>query len=295
MSQNVRASLKGTGVAIVTPFTTDKEVDYNSLNKLVNFIIDGGVQYIVALGTTGETPTLTQEEKQQIVRFISTSINNRVPLVIGMGGNNTQALIQEGQAFDFCDAIAILSASPYYNKPSQQGLYEHYAAFANAMPLPVLLYNVPGRTGRNMEAATTLKLAHDVSNIIGIKEAAANLDQCREIMNQKPANFLVLSGDDDLACEQCMMGMDGVISVAANCFPGQFSNMIHTARQKDQSANAINALLHPAYSMLFEENNPAGVKAFLNEMSYCEEVLRLPLTPVSKELRERIKTFVASP
>ncbi len=285
--------LRGTGTAIVTPFAADEKIDFDSLKKLINFIIEGGVNYIVSLGTTGETPTLTREEKQEIVKFTSETIGGRIPLVVGIGGNNTKQVVEDMASMNLYDAVAILSASPYYSKPSQEGLYLHYKTIAEAAKLPLILYNVPGRTGRNMDAATTIRLANEVDNIAGIKEAANNLEQCKEIMANTANDFLVVSGDDDLVAEQLKLGMDGVISVAANCFPKEFSSMVNAGLSgDDETAATINATLQPAYELLFAENNPAGVKAFLFEKKLIQNTLRLPLTPLSSGWHDKIKTYL---
>ena len=286
--------LKGTGVAIVTPFTQKEAVDFNALGKLIDHIIKGGVNYVVALGTTGETPVLSKEEKKEIIEFTYQHVNNRAPIVIGMGGNDTRTLVKDLESYPLEGAVAVLSASPYYNKPSQQGIYEHYKLVAAASPKPVILYNVPGRTGRNMTAATTINLAREVSNIIAIKEASGDLSQCMEILKDKPEDFMVMSGDDNLALSQMACGMDGVISVAANAFPAEFSQMIqHCIAQNFVAAKCINDQLSEAYTLMFEENNPAGIKAFLTEMGIMENVLRLPLVPLSQSLHEKVKKYLA--
>ncbi len=286
--------LKGTGVAIVTPFTQKEAVDFHALGKLIDHIIHGGVNYIVALGTTGETPVLSKEEKKEIIQFAYQHVNNRVPVVIGMGGNDTRALVKDLESFPLEQAAAVLSASPYYNKPSQQGIYEHYKLVAAASPKPVILYNVPGRTGRNMTADTTINLAREVSNIIAIKEASGDLSQCMEILKEKPEGFMVMSGDDNLALAQMACGMDGVISVAANAFPAEFSQMIqHCLAHDFVKAKRLNDQLLDAYTLMFEENNPAGIKAFLKEMGIMENVLRLPLVPLSHSLQVKVKDYLA--
>ncbi len=290
---NLKELLRGTGTAIITPFKDDNEVDYEALAKLIEFLITGGINYIVTLGTTGETPTLSDAEKQEIIKFTSNQINKRIPMVVGIGGNGTKKVQEEMQQYNLYDAVAILSASPYYNKPSQQGLYEHYKALAETAPLPIILYNVPGRTGKNMEAETTIKLANKVENIAGIKEAANNINQCLRIMHNVPDNFLILSGDDDLAFTQIASGFDGVISVAANCFPQEFSQMVQDALAGNiKAAFTINKKLYPAYELLFAENNPAGVKAFLTEMNIIKNNLRLPVTPLSEGYHQKVKSFL---
>ncbi|MDX1936538.1 MAG: 4-hydroxy-tetrahydrodipicolinate synthase [Flavihumibacter sp.] len=290
----LQQQLRGTGVALVTPFTSSFEVDYNALGNVIDFVINNGAEYVVTLGTTGETPTLSKDEKKQIVLYTYDKVNNRVPVVVGIGGNNTHELVEELKTFPLDKAIAVLSASPYYNKPSQEGLFYHYKALAAASPKPLLLYNVPGRTGRNLTAATTLKLAHEVPNIAGIKEASGDMVQCMQILKDAPANFLVVSGDDNLAMPQMACGMQGVISVAANCFPKQFSDMVrHALNNNYAAAKAINDQLLAGYDLLFAENNPAGVKAFLALQGLIENNLRLPVVPLSKDLYEKAKTYLS--
>lgn len=287
-----RKLLSGTGVAIITPFDEKGNIDFAALGKTINHIIKGGCQYIVSLGTTGETPVLTKAEKAEIIEFTYKHVNGRVPVVVGAGGNNTASVIEDLNSLPLDKAIAVLSASPYYNKPSQEGIYQHYKAIAAASPKPVILYNVPGRTGRNMSAATTLRLAAD-KNIIGMKEASGDMAQCIEILKHRPKGFLVVSGDDALALPQVACGMDGVISVAANAYPKQFSKMVSLCLESNfKKAVEINNKLTTAYELMFAENNPAGVKAFMAEMGLIKNTLRLPGVPVEKQLAERIKGFV---
>ena len=287
--------LSGTGVAIVTPFSNEGSVDFNALGKLIDHIINGGVQYIVTLGTTGETPVLSKEEKKEIINFTFAHVNGRVPVVVGVGGNDTQSVVNDLQTLPLDKAIAILSACPYYNKPSQEGIFQHYKAIAEASPRPVILYNVPGRTGRNMEASTSLRLFREVKNIIGIKEAANNMVQCMDILRERPEGFLVLSGDDDLVLPQMACGMDGVISVVANALPKEFSEMVQLCIKQDfKSAKIINDKLIPAYRLMFAENNPAGVKAFLTELNLIQNNLRLPLTPLSNNLHAEVKKYLGN-
>lgn len=289
---SLRETLKGTGVAMVTPFKSNFEVDYDALGKLIDFIINGGVEYVVSLGTTGETPTLSKEEKLQVLQFTYEKVNGRVPVVVGIGGNNTQELIHDLEKYPLEKATAVLSASPYYNKPSQEGLYQHYKALAAASPKPLLLYNVPGRTGRNINASTTLRLA-EVDNIAGIKDASGDLSQCMQILKDRPFDFLVVSGDDNLVLPQMACGMDGVISVAANCFPKEFSDMIRQCLAGDYaSARALHYKMLEGYDLLFAENNPAGVKAFLTELGVIENYLRLPVTPLSDSLHQKVKDYI---
>lgn len=284
---------KGTGVAIVTPFTSKKEVDYVSLGKLIDFIVEGGVQYIVSLGTTGETPVLSKEEKKAILQFTVQQINNRVPVIAGIGGNDTRSVIEDCESFPLENVTAILSASPYYNKPSQDGLFLHYKEIASHAPKPIVLYNVPGRTGRNIDVATILRLSKECENIIGIKEASGDMAQCMKILKEKPASFFVVSGDDALVLPQIACGMRGVISVAANAFPAEFERMVQSCLANDFSkAKKINDTLLQAYDLMFEENNPAGVKAFLFEMGLIENELRLPLVPLSNAVHQRIKNYL---
>ena len=289
----LRETLKGTGVALVTPFSHNLDVDYNALGKLIDFVIDGGVSYVVSLGTTGETPTLNKKEKINIVEFTYERVNQRVPVVIGIGGNDTNELINDLGTFPLDRAVAVLSASPYYSKPSQEGLFQHYKALAEASPKPILLYNVPGRTGRNMTAATTLKLAKEVENIVGIKEASGDMAQCMQILRDRPQHFLVVSGDDALALPQMACGMEGIISVAANALPGAFSAMIQSCLEGDfGAAKKANDKLIEAYELMFAENNPAGVKAFLSDLGVIENITRLPVVPLSDELHDRVRSYL---
>lgn len=280
-------------MALVTPFKEDKSIDFDALETLINFVIEGGVQYIVTLGTTGETPTLSREEKLDIIQATFTFVSARVPVVIGIGGNNTQSIIKDIETFPVDKAVAILSASPYYNKPSQEGIFQHYKALAAVNAKPILLYNVPGRTGSNIAASTTIRLANEVSNIAGIKEASGNMAQCLQILRDKPQEFLVVSGDDNLALAQIACGMDGVISVAANCFPKDFSLLVDAALNNDfEMARRYNNLLLEGFNLLFAENNPAGVKAALSELGVIQNHLRLPLVPLSEGLHQQLKAYL---
>ena len=284
--------IAGTGVALVTPFLKNGDIDYASLEKLINHCIKGGVQYLVSLGTTGETPVLSKEEKRDVFNFTHEITKNRLPVVIGIGGNNTAAIIKDLEFFPVKNAVAILSASPYYNKPLQAGIIAHYKAFAAKAPVPVILYNVPGRTGRNMETATTLSLAKE-RNIVAIKEASGDMQQCMEILKDKPNEFMVISGDDGYALPQIACGMEGVISVVANAYPKEYSAMIAACLKYDfNKATRINNKLMPAYSLMFEENNPAGVKAFLSEMGIINNNLRLPLLPVTSATARKIRAYI---
>jgi 4-hydroxy-tetrahydrodipicolinate synthase len=290
---SLRNLLRGTGVAIVTPFQEDESVDFAALEKLIDFIIGNGVEYVVSLGTTGETPTLTKQEKLDIVNFTMDKINSRVPVVVGIGGNNTREVINTVESFPLDKVAAVLSAAPYYNKPSQEGIFQHYKAIAKASPKPIILYNVPGRTGRNMEPSTTIRLATEVENIGGIKEAGNSIPQCMQLLRDRPEDFLIVSGDDDLVLPELAAGIDGVISVAANCFPKAFSDMVRAGLKHDfAAAKKLNDPLIEAYNLLFAENNPAGVKAFLYEMGLIKNVVRLPLVPLSDAVHQKVKEYL---
>ena len=289
---NLRNELKGTGVALVTPFKTNLEVDYDALGKLIDFDIANGVEYLVSLGTTGETPTLTAAEKIDIVNFTYQKVNDRVPVVVGVGGNSTSEVIEHLKNFPLDKSIAVLSASPYYNKPSQEGIYQHYKALAAASPKPIILYNVPGRTGSNITAQTTLRLTKE-KNIAGMKEASGNMVQCMHILQNRPDDFLVVSGDDHITLPLIACGMDGVISVAANCFPKDFSDMVRHGLKGDfAAARPLHYKCLEGNDLLFEENNPAGVKAFLYEMGIIENVVRLPVVPLSEAVHQKIKYYL---
>ncbi len=292
---SLRKKLQGTGVAIVTPFKANEDIDFTALGKLIDFNITNGVEYIVSLGTTGETPTLSKEEKLDIINFTFEKVNSRVPVVVGVGGNNTKEVIKDLETYPLDKAVAVLSASPYYNKPSQEGIFQHYKALATASPKPIILYNVPGRTGRNMEAATTIRLANEVANIGGIKEASNSIPQCMQILRDRPNDFLVVSGDDDLVMPELACGIDGVISVAANCFPKEFGDMVRLGLKQDfVAAKKINDTLVEVYNLLFTENNPAGVKAFLHELGLIENVLRLPMVPLSNGVHQQIQNYLSN-
>lgn len=291
---SLRNTLRGTGVALVTPFTEKLDVDYDALGRIIDFVINGGVNYVVTLGTTGETPTLDKQEKTSIAKYTYLKVNKRVPVVVGIGGNNTKEQISDLESFPLDEAAAVLSASPYYSKPSQEGLFQHYKALAAASPKPLLLYNVPGRTGRNLEAQTTIRLAKEVENIGGIKEATDNMAQCMKILRDRPEDFLIVSGDDALVLPQIACGMDGVISVAANALPAQFTSMVNKSLAGDfAGAKAINDKLIEAYELMFAENNPAGVKAFMEQQGLIKNIVRLPVTPVSDGLYNKIKQYVS--
>lgn len=289
----LREQLRGTGVALVTPFKSDFSVDYAALERVIDFVIDGGVEYLVTLGTTGETPTLSKDEKKAIAKLTYEKAAGRVPVVAGIGGNNTAELVKELESFPLDNAVAVLSASPYYSKPSQEGLFQHYKALAAASPKPLLLYNVPGRTGRNVSAATTIRLAREVANVAGIKEASGDMVQCMEILRDRPKDFLVVSGDDALAFPQIACGMDGVISVAANSHPTAFTEMVRMALRSDlKGAKTLNDKLLAGYELLFAENNPAGVKGALFELGLIDNYLRLPVVPLSAGVQAKMRQYV---
>lgn len=292
---SLRDTLRGTGVALITPFAKDHLVDFDALGKVLDFILHGGVEYIVVLGTTGETATLDKSEKIDIINYTFEKVGTSVPVVIGIGGNNTHAIIKDIESYPVEKATAILSTSPYYNKPTQEGIYQHYKAIASESPKPVILYNVPGRTSSNITAETTIRLANEVDNIAGTKEASGNMIQCMHILKDRPNEFMVCSGDDHISLPLIACGMDGVISVAANCFPKDYSEMVRLALQHDLNpAKGLHYKLLEGIDLLFEENNPAGVKAFLAELGFIENQLRLPLVPVTDEVQKKIKDFIVS-
>ena len=278
----------GTGIALITPFSEDHSVDYASLRHIVNHVIDGGAEFLVALGTTSEAPTLTAEEKKQVISTILTTNGGRLPVLLGMGGNNTQAVVEAVKAQDFTGIQGILSVVPYYNKPNQRGMKAHFEAIANASPVPVILYNVPGRVGVNMQATTCVELAKH-PNIIAVKEASGNLQQIMEILRDKPADFDVLSGDDGITQPLMALGAQGVISVAANAYTQPFAKMMKAMRGGQQD---VALKLH--YSMLrmnqliFADGNPAGIKCLMSHMGLCKNVLRLPLVPVNEKVEADI-------
>ena len=286
-------NLKGVGVAIVTPFKEDLSIDFDALERLIDFIIRGKCDYIVTLGTTGETATLSNDEKLDVLNFTYEKVKDRVPVVVGIGGNNTQNVINTIVSWPLEKAAAILSVSPYYNKPSQEGIYQHYATIAKESNKKIILYNVPGRTGSNITADTTLRLANDFENIIGIKEASGNMIQCMHLVKGKPKDFLLISGDDHLTLPLIACGFDGVISVAANCFATEFCQLVHMALASNyEMAQKFQNKLLVGMDLLFAENNPAGVKAFLAELGIIQNYLRLPLTPVANPLHDKIKAFL---
>lgn len=291
MSKNNK--FKGTGVAIVTPFTKDGHVDFKSLEKLVNHIIKGGVEYIVVLGTTGESATLSKDEKRSVVEHVIETVDKRVPIVLGLGGNNTLEIVNSLKKDSFAGIDALLSVSPYYNKPNQRGIYQHYKAISEASPLPIILYNVPGRTASNITADTTVKLATDFKNIIAIKEASGNLEQCMKIIKYKPKDFMVISGDDMLTLPIIASGGDGVISVVANAFPKDFSEMTRQILAGNvKEAQRLHYKLTDIIEQLFADGNPAGVKAVLEMLKVCPDNVRLPLVKVNKATQNALKEMV---
>ncbi len=282
--------LKGMGVALITPFKHDKSIDYPALARLLEHVIHNNADFIVVLGTTAETATLTDGEKEDVKKFIVERVNRRVPLVLGLGGNNTKAVTDSLRNNDFSDFCAILSVVPYYNKPSQEGIYQHYKAIAEASPLPVILYNVPGRTGVNMTADTTLRLARDFENIIGVKEASGNITQMDDIIKNKPKDFVVISGDDGITFPLITLGAVGVISVIGNAFPYEFGRMVRLALDGDyQRALMIHHRFTELFSLLFVDGNPAGVKCVLSAKGFIENELRLPLVPTKITTYQRIR------
>ena len=283
----------GTGVAVVTPFTADLKVDFNSLRNLIHYLIDSDIRYLVAMGTTAESSTISVEEKKQIFDCFVETIDGRVPLIMGLGGNDTMALQRALKQVDITGFSAILSVSPYYNRPTQEGIYQHYKALDAVTPLPLILYNVPGRTSSNINAETTLRIARDCPNVIGIKDASGDLDQGKAILDGRPDDFVVLSGDDETAIPLIQLGAEGVISVIAGGFPRFFSNGVAAALEgNDNEANEIATLAQPIIDQLFVEGNPGGIKAVLHERGLIENKLRLPLVPVSDSVTSKLKTYI---
>ena len=287
MNNNI---FKGTGVAIVTPFDKKGSIDFGSLEKIINHIIKNGVNYIVVLGTTGENVTLSKEEKKSVADFVVKTTKKRVPIMLGIGGNNTLDVIDTIKHADFKGIDAVLSVSPYYNKPTQKGIFEHYKMIAANCPLPIIIYNVPSRTSMNICAETTLKIANEIPNVIGIKEASGSLGQCMKIIQNKPKNFLVISGDDALTLPLMAIGADGVISVVANAFPKEFSGMVNFALKNDfTKAAALHYKLLDIIELLFAEGSPSGVKAALEILGLTQNNVRLPLVTVGKEVYNQLK------
>ena len=292
MARNI---FRGLGIALVTPFTSDGQVDYKSLKRLVEYQIDNGADFLCILATTGETPCLTQDEKDKITQLVKDVNHGRLPILKGCGGNNTAAVIEELRTADWSGIDGILSVCPYYNKPSQEGLYQHFKAIAEASPLPVVLYNVPGRTGINLKPETTVRLANDCENIVGVKEASGSLEQVDEIIKNKPQRFDVLSGDDALTFSMVASGAAGVISVIGNALPKEFSRMIRLEFQGEyEPARKIHHMFTELYSLLFVDGNPAGVKALLHEMGFIENQLRLTLVPTKVSTLQKMAEILKS-
>ncbi|HVB02822.1 MAG TPA: 4-hydroxy-tetrahydrodipicolinate synthase [Chitinophagaceae bacterium] len=284
---------RGTGVALITPFKSNLQVDYGAFKRLLEHLIAAGVEYLVPLGTTGETATISKEEKKEIFTFVMQTVAGRLPLVAGIGGNNTEDILESFRTMEIAGYQAILSVSPYYNKPSQEGIYQHYKKLAAHSPLPIILYNVPSRTGSNITAETTLRLAADCSNIIGIKEASGDFEQCTAILRHKPKGFLVISGDDAITLPLCALGGDGVISVVANAFPEDFGIMTRLCLKGDfAGARPLHNKLADIIRSLFTEGSPSGIKAYLSEMGLVENVCRLPVVPVSEKFQARIRGYL---
>ena len=284
---------RGTGVAIVTPFKNDSSIDFAALGRLIDHTINGGVNYIVAMGTTGESPTLTKDEKKAVVSYVVETIDNRVPLVVGIGGNNTQDVINTVRHANLTGVDGILSVAPYYNKPGQRGLFQHFKAIATCSPVPVIMYNIPGRTCVNISADTCLELAHECENIVGVKESSGDLIQIMKIIKGKSENFSVISGDDMMTIPVIAAGGSGVISVLANAFPAQCSELVnHALKGNFKSAREIQFRFIEMIELLFVEGNPSGVKSVLNVMNLCQNNLRLPLVPVSRTITTRIQKAI---
>ena len=287
-------SLVGMGVALVTPFKSDLSIDHEALTKVVEFNIENGTDYLVISGTTGESVTITKEEKKAIIQTIIKANAGRLPLVIGIGGNNTAAVIEELKTTDLSPFVAVLSVAPYYSKPTQEGLYQHFKAVAEASSKPIILYNVPGRTAKNMEPETSLRLARDCESIVAIKEAGNNPKQYKILLKNKPEDFLVISGDDDLVCDVVLQGGSGVISVIGQALPELFSKMIHKGLKGDRlTSKALEKKAMPLINLIFEENNPAGIKAVLQQLGLCSDTVRLPLVSASDALKSKIKEALA--
>lgn len=285
--------LQGTGVALVTPFHKQGNIDFTAFGNLLEHTISGGVDYLLCLGTTSEYPTLSKQEKMAIVEYTIEKVENRVPIVLGMGGNDTRSLVDEIRKTDFSSIAAILSVAPYYNKPNQKGLYTHFKAVAEASDVPVILYNVPGRCGVNISAETCVQLATDFPNIIGIKEASGNISQCMDILMNKPQGFTVVSGEDALVLPLMALGMQGVISVTANAFPKQMSELVnHCLKSNMKKARAVHEKLLPFSKAIFEEGNPVGIKAALEIMNIASSNLRQPLVKASKPLQTKLQTII---
>lgn len=287
--------LIGTGVALVTPFKSDFSIDLEGLERVVNHCINGGIDYLVVLGTTAESATLSTEEKQQVIDKVIAVNNGKLPLVLGVGGNNTQKVVEELKTRDLSAFDAILSVSPYYNKPTQEGIYQHFKAVSSASPKPIILYNVPGRTSSNILPETVVRLANDFENIVAIKEAAGDIVQAMQLIKDTPRNFLVISGDDMITLPMVLAGGAGVISVIGEGFPNEFSDMVRFGlNKKVNEAYELHYKLAPAIDLIFAEGNPAGIKAVFEALGICNAVVRLPLVEAGTGLKEQIRTFIAN-
>ncbi len=285
--------LKGTGVALVTPFHKDGSIDFKGFRKLIDRCIDGKVEYLVPLGTTGESATLSNDEKRAVLDFVIEITDKRVPVVLGLGGNNTQEILHTLEEWDFAGVDAILSVSPYYNRPSQRGIYQHYKMIANSSPVPVILYNVPSRTGSNLDADTILSLAHDVKNIVGIKEASGNIEKSMKIIQNRPKDFLLISGDDTITLPLLACGGDGVISVIANAMPKDFSEMVRSGLDGNfDRARKLHYKLLEITHAIFVDGNPSGIKGLLSVLNVCSEHVRLPLMSVGKSTMNKFETLL---
>ena len=283
-------NLKGLGIALVTPFKEDENVDYEALDRLVDYLVQNGADYLVVLGTTAETPTLTEEEKKKIISLVVTKVRRRIPVVLGVGGNCTRQVVEKLKNDEMVGIDAILSVVPYYNKPSQEGIYQHYKAIAESTKLPIILYNVPGRTGVNMTAETTLRIARDFKNVVAVKEASGNITQMYDIIKNKPANFNVISGDDGITFPLITLGAIGVISVIGNAFPREFGKMVRLALAGDyDNARTIHHRFTELFNLLFVDGNPAGAKSMLSMMGFMKNKLRLPLVPTRIVTYEKIR------
>ena len=287
--------LKGTGVAVVTPFKKDLSIDFVAIKNLVDFLVENDINYIVVQGTTGESSTMSNDEKIISRKAFVEANNNRVPLVLGLGSNDTMSLLNEIKESDFLGYSAILSVTPYYNRPTMEGLYKHYSLIAQSSTIPIILYNVPSRTGCNILPETTIRLANEFKNIIGIKEASGDLNQVKQLIINKPDDFLVISGDDNTAYQSVLMCGDGVISVIAGCIPKEFSEIINLSMEKKEfESQSKFKIVKPLLDYLFLEGNPSGIKSALHKLNLCENILRLPLVPVSDELKIKINNSIST-
>lgn len=285
----MKNKLTGTGVALITPFHSDLSIDFDGLTKIVEHCINGGIDYLVVLGTTGESVVLSKDEKEKVLAHVVKINANRIPVVLGLGGNCTASVVEQYNSYDLSGVDAILSVSPYYNKPSQKGIYKHYEQLSKAFNHDIILYNVPGRTSSNMSAETILKLAHDFENIIAIKEASGDMDQIMNIINNKPKDFLVISGDDGLTLAMILMGANGVISVIGQAFPKQFSTMVNEGLIGNvKKSNELHYQLYPLYNALYRDGNPAGIKECMKQINLCSNTLRLPLVNVEQSTKDEL-------